>query len=340
MTDLGALGEFGLIERIVARLGDAAARDILVPPGDDAAAWRNRGAVTVATTDALVEGVHWRTVVSGADAPTMSWADAGWRAIASNVSDIAAMGAMPDFALVSAVLGPSVDLEALDHLVEGMAAACREHGVRIAGGDVDRGSQTVLAVTLLGHSEGGTLLRRNMGRLDDAVAVSGHPGMSAGGLALLEAGRGTEPAHAALLQAHRRPRARVELGRAALDASVRCGIDVSDGLLQDLGHIAEASRIGIEVDIERLPLHPAATAAFGRARAIELALGGGEDYELAVTGPDERLRALSSASVPVTIVGRVVAGHPGEAWALDANGRRHLPRSAGWDHFPPVEAAP
>ena len=334
MTDLEALGEFGLIARIVSRLGEAAARDILVPSGDDAAAWRSRGAVSVVTTDALVEGVHWRSVEeargSGARAPTMSWADAGWRAIASNVSDIAAMGAIPDFAVASVVLGPHVDLDALDGIVDGMADACLEHGVRVAGGDVDRGTETVLAVTLIGHAEGGTLLRRDMARLDDYVAVSGHPGSSSAGLALIEAGRG---AMQDLVAAHRRPHARVELGRAALDASLRCGIDVSDGLLQDLGHIAERSKVGIEIDIERLPLAPAAVAALGRERAIDLALGGGEDYELALAGPEERLRALATAELPVTIIGRVVAGHPGEAWALDANGRRYEPRSAGWDHF-------
>jgi len=334
VADLGALGEFGLIERIVARLGEAAARDILVPPGDDAAAWRHRGAVTVVTTDALVEGIHWRSRTGArGEPPTMTWADAGWRAIASNVSDIAAMGAIPDFAVVSAVLGEHVDLEALDGLVEGMAAACLAHGVRIAGGDVDRGTETVLAVTLIGHAEGGTLLRRDTARLDDFIAVSGHPGSSAAGLALIEAGRGAEAGAHDLVAAHRRPRARVELGRAALDASLRCGIDVSDGLLQDLGHIAERSHIGIEIDAERLPLYPAAVALLGRERAVDLALGGGEAYELALAGPEERLRALSTAALPVTLIGRVVAAHPGEAWALDAYGRRYEPRSAGWDHF-------
>jgi thiamine-monophosphate kinase len=332
VTDLQSLGEFGLIERIVARLGEAAARDILVAPGDDAAAWANRGAVTVATTDALVEGVHWRSAGTQGR-PTMSWADAGWRAIASNVSDIAAMGAIPDFALVSAVLGATLDLEALDCLIDGMAAACLEHGVRIVGGDIDRGAQTVLGVTLLGHATGGTLLRRDTAREADAVAVSGHPGASAAGLALIEAEREQEPGVATLVEAHRRPRARVALGRHALDSAVRCGIDVSDGLLQDLGHVAERSKIGVEIDIERLPLHPAAVAALGRERAIDLALGGGEDYELALAAPEHILRALHTAELPVTVIGRVVTAHPGEAWAIDANGRRYVPPSSGWDHL-------
>ncbi|MSP22083.1 MAG: thiamine-phosphate kinase [Dehalococcoidia bacterium] len=332
MTNLESLGEFGLIERIVTRLGEAAARNILVPPGDDAAAWRNQGAVTVATTDALVEGVHWRSGLEGTRA-TMSWADAGWRAIASNVSDIAAMGAIPDFAIVSVVLGPGLDLDALDCLIDGMSAACLAHGVQIAGGDIDRGSQTVLGVTLIGHTESDALLRRDGARLGDLIAVSGHPGASSAGLALIEAGREGEPDVEALLEANRRPHARVELGRAAIEVGVRCAIDVSDGLLQDLGHIAERSGVGIEVDLDALSLSMDAVGALGVGRARDLALGGGEDYELALAGPEAALHALWSDELPVTVVGRVVAEHPGEAWALDGRGERYMPSSSGWDHL-------
>ena len=336
MASYRSLGEFGLIERIVARLGEAAARYILVPSGDDAAAWTHRGAVTVATTDALVEGVHWRSSLEGVPTlPTMSWADAGWRAIASNVSDIAAMGATPDFALVSAVLGPALALDALDCLIDGMGASCLEHGVRITGGDVVGGAQTVLGVTLIGHADSAALLRRDGARFGDLVAVSGTLGASAAGLAIIEAGRTDEPGLAPLLEAHRRPRARVALGLAALEAGVRCALDVSDGLLQDLGHLAVRSRLGIEVDLDALPLSFDAVGALGVSRARDLALGGGEDYELALIGPGRALRGLGTDELPVTIIGRVVAEHPGEAWAIDRQGERYLPPSSGWDHLAP-----
>ena len=329
------LGEFALIDRIVARLGDAAAREIIVPPGDDAAVWAvEGGGAVVATTDALVEGNHWRR-------DTMSMADVGWRAIAANVSDIAAMGATPQYALVASVLALALTLDELDAFIDGMAEACRCHGVRVAGGDIVRGKETAFAVTLLGSAtmvDGrASVLRRDAATVGDAVAVSGTPGASAAGLALIEAGREAEPSAAALLAAHRRPVARVALGRAAVDAGVGCAIDVSDGLLQDLGHIAERSEVGVEIDVEALPLHPAAVALLGERRARDLALGGGEDFELALTGPADLLVGLSTPELLVTVIGRVVDDHPGDAWAIESDGERYEPSSAGWDQLRPPE---
>ena len=325
------LGEFALIDRIVARLGDAAAREIIVPPGDDAAVWAvEGGGAVVASTDALVEGNHWRR-------DTMSMADVGWRAIAANVSDIAAMGATPQYALVVAVLAPALTLDDLDAFMDGMAEACRCHDVRVAGGDIVRGKETAFAVALLGNAalEDGraSVLRRDAATVGDAVAVSGTPGASAAGLALIEAGREAEPGAAALLAAHRRPVARVALGRAAVEVGVACAIDVSDGLLQDLGHVAERSEVGVEIDVDSLPIHPAALALLGEQRARDLALGGGEDFELALTAAAEMLTDLSTPELPVTVIGRVVADHPGEAWAVASDGRRYQPPSAGWDQL-------
>ena len=329
-------GEFALIDRIIERLGDAAATDILVPPGDDAAVWAAPGEAVVATIDALVEGTHWRR-------DTMSPADVGWRAIAASVSDIAAMGATPDHALVATVLATSFTLDDVDALIDGMAEACRRHGVRIAGGDITRGNETAVVVTLLGGAAlqrgGARVLRRDAARAGDAVAVSGTPGAAAAGLALIEAGREAEPSAAALIAAHRRPIARVALGRAAVEAGIACAIDISDGLLQDLGHIAGRSGAGIEIDLEALPLHPAAVELLGEQQARDLALGGGEDFELALTGPAQALKRLATPELAVGVIGRVVAGHAGEVVVRDASGRRYDPPSPGWDQLRPPEHA-
>ena len=323
-------GEFALIDRIVARLGDAAARDILVPPGDDAAAWRTTEGVSVATTDLLVEGTHFR-------ADTMSRADVGWRAIAANVSDIAAMGATPRFALIGLVLPPGAPLEAVDCLVDGMAECCRATEVRIAGGDIVqgvRGAGTMVAVTLLGEApRDAHLLRRDGAQAGDAVATSGVLGAAAAGLAVIEAARADEVGVASLVAAHRRPRPRVALGHAAVAAGVRCGIDVSDGLLQDLGHIAERSGVGIEVDLDAVPVHREAAAELGAERALDLALGGGEDFELLLAGPEATLLALATPEVPVTVIGRVVPAHPRAVWAVRPDGSRYEPSVVGWDQL-------
>ncbi len=325
------LGEFALIDRIVARLGDAAASDILVPPGDDAAVWASGEGFTVASIDAAVEGTHWHAG-SALD-------HAGWRAIAGGISDIAAMGAELQQLLVATVIGSDVTAGDLDALIDGMADACRCHGARIAGGDIVRGRQTAITVTAIGHSpRPDRLLRRDAARPGDAVAVSGTPGASAAGFALIGTDRERDPALASLLAAHRRPVARLALGRAAVDAGIACAIDISDGLLQDLGHIAARSGAGIEIDPAALPLHPTAVAAFDEQRARDMALGGGEDYELALAGPAAALQALATESLPVTVIGRVVVDHPGEAWAIAQDGARYRPPSAGWDQLRSGEA--
>lgn len=339
-TDLHDLGEFSLIDRIVSRLGAVAARDIIVPPGDDAAVWSvPPGAAAVATIDVLSEGTHWRR-------DTMTLGDAGWRAVAANVSDLAAMGAEPGYLLVGLSVGPDLTLDDLDALTEGMLESCLAHHIRIAGGDVVRAPTTSIAIAAYGHvapvedaaEEGAPLplLRRSGARPGDRVAVSGHPGASAAGLDLIEAGRAHERGAEPLLREHRRPRARVALGRAAAAAGIACAIDVSDGLMQDLGHIAAASDVGIEVAAASLPLHPAAVELLGQQRALDLALGGGEDFELAMTGPADTFRYLDTspgAGVPVTLIGRVVEAHPGQVLVWTEDNEAYEPPSRGWDQL-------
>lgn len=339
-TGAAAGGEAALIRRIIERLGAAAAAEIVVPPGDDAAAWYADRAVTVATTDALAADSHFRT-------DTMSWADVGWRAVASNVSDLAAMGAVPRYLLLAVACGPDLDGDALDALTDGIAAAAVHHGVRVAGGDLLRATTTVIAVTALGEAEtAGALLRRDAARAGDAVAVTGVLGGAAGGLRAIEAGMEGDPRAAALLDAHRRPVARTAVGRAAVACGVRVACDLSDGLARDLGHVARASGVGVEVALPALPLHPACVEMWGAVAAQRAATGGGEDYELVLLAPAATLAALEGAlralphAPPLVTIGQAVAGHPGEVWFLDAAGRRVAAPAAGWDPFAEPEPRP
>jgi len=320
-------GEFVLISRIIERLGEAAATDILVPPGDDAAIWRPAGPAAVATIDALTEGTHWR-------ADTMSLEDVGWRAVAANVSDLAAMGADPGYLLVAASLGPRVTPADLDAFVDGLAASCRAHDVRVAGGDIVRGSATMFTIAAYGSvqlADGQPrALRRDAARAGDLVAVTGHPGASAAGLALIERGESDTPEAAPLVEAHRRPHARTAAGLAAVGAGLLCAIDISDGLLQDLDHIAERSGVGIELDAAAVPVHPAARDLLGAGGALDLALGGGEDFELVLVGPGPAIARLEEQ---VTVIGRVVDGHQGRTIALDEQGATYEPARRGWDQL-------
>jgi thiamine-monophosphate kinase len=331
------LGEFGLIERLVRRLTNgklpAGAARTVVGVGDDAAVVQSAGRFQIATTDTMVEGVHFQ-------AATASWADIGWKALASNISDIAAMGGTPEFALITLCLPPSLDVEAVDGLYQGLQECATTYDVTIVGGDIVRSPVLTITVALTGHAAvrprgRPALLLRSAARVGDAIAISGFPGDSAGGLRLLQ---GSEPfieseEHGRLVQAHRRPQPRVALGQLLVAEGVRCAIDVSDGLAQDLGHICEMSHVGAVVGVDRIPLSAALVRAFPDD-ALELAVGGGEDYELLFTAPLPVVnRVIERARIPVTVIGEVVRPSERPVRFIDEGGDEVRFEHLGWDHL-------
>jgi thiamine-monophosphate kinase len=323
------LGEFGLIERLAHALGSPADGRLVTGIGDDAAAWRAGGAYIVATTDTMVSGVHF---LPG----RVAWGDVGWKALAVNISDIAAMGATPSFALVTLCIPPETDVGALDELYAGIRECAAAHNVTVAGGDIVSSPVLTITVALCGEAavaDDGSplLLRRSAARPGDAVAVTGPLGGSGGGLRALQDGR-TGTAVEALVRRHMRPLPRTDAGRAAVMAGVRCAIDISDGLVQDLRHLCEASGVGAHVMLDSLPVDPSLTAAYP-ADARVTAATAGEDYELLLVAPDAVLAKTSAMlEVPLTIVGRIVEP-PAHVRLLDASGREVATESAGWDHL-------
>jgi thiamine-monophosphate kinase len=327
-VNVSDLGEFGLIGRLAAAVGTARPESLIVGIGDDAAAWRMGDSVALATTDTLVEGVHF-------PAGLAPWRDLGWKAMAVNVSDIAAMGGTPQFALVTLALPPETPVADVDELYAGMRECSEEYGVAVVGGDVVRAPQAVISVAVLGHAEPDEndqpqLLRRDAARAGYTIAVTGNLGDSAAGLQRLKDGT---PPDDPLVRAHLRPRPPLAAGRQAAHIGIPCAIDVSDGLLQDLRHICDLCGLGAVIRADALPLSRELRTAFP-AKAISLACTGGEDYQLVLIAPQETMRLLrASAQLPLTVIGEMDEHPEQRPRLLDESGNEMRLPEAGWDHL-------
>jgi thiamine-monophosphate kinase len=320
-----AQGEFELIARYFAHVG-AERTDVRVGVGDDGAVVMPPTArELVIVTDSLLEGVHFP--------PGSPAASVGHRAFAVNLSDLAAMGAEPAWALLALTL-PRADDAWLSQFARASSDLCRKHGVALIGGDTTRGPLSI-TVTMIGIAPVGVALERKGGQPGDAVFVTGSPGDSAAGLAL-EQGRlhVTDPMSAQILRDRFLfPTPRCDIGIALRGLASAC-IDVSDGLGGDLEKLCAASGCGAELDAAALPVSDSLLAAVGRESAREYALTGGEDYELLFTVPLARLGAMTSAIArglgPVTRIGSLVAG---KGVRVFARGGVMQFSGSGFDHF-------
>ncbi len=318
--------EFDLIARIRARAGTTR-DDVILGIGDDAAVLQvPAGKQLVVTMDALNAGVHFPLDT----APS----DIGWKALAVNLSDLAAMGAQPAWCTLALSL-PASNTPWIDAFLDGFLALARRHDVALIGGDTTRGPLSI-CVTAHGFVDPGKALRRDGAQVGDDIWVAGTLGEAAAALALLDA-----PASAAReqgLNALRgcldRPVPRIEAGRAIVDIAQAC-IDVSDGLFADLDHVCQASRVGAEFNVDALPASTAFQAMFDLTARRAWQAGGGDDYALCFTAQpqtrDAVLNAAAIADTPMTRIGRVVEGR--EVRALDADGQAWQPPRRGYQHF-------
>ena len=308
------MGEFELIERVRARLaaaGVARGERLALGSGDDAAVIEGAGASAI-SVDALVDGIHFRR-------ETASLASVGRKALAAALSDLAAMGAGAGEALVALGVPTDLDDRGCDELVDGLVGGAGEWSVALAGGDVVASPVLFLSVTVLGPlGAAGEAVRRDGARPGQTVAVTGELGAAAAGLLLLEdpaLGEGLGDEVAESLRARQlEPVPRLAAGRALADAGAAAMIDLSDGLAGDAGHIAAASGALLVIELARLPVAAgvAEVAATARRDPLDLAVAGGEDYELLACLPPEAVEAATAAVVDagasLTVVGEVVEG--------------------------------
>jgi len=324
------LNEFDLLRKIRERVARPDDR-VLVAAGDDAAVVRPAGSVSVTSVDIFVEGVHFRLV-------TTSLRDLGHKCLAASLSDIAAMGATGGEAYLAVGLPDHLGERETLELAEGAAALAAEHGVTICGGDLTRADELFVAVTVVGYAEAtDRLVTRGGARAGDLVGVTGALGGSGAGLILLE----RKPpgidiqAGERLLDRHLRPRPLLEAGRALAAAGVSAMLDVSDGVASDLERLCEQSGVGVEVQLDALPVDEgvAEVAAAAGVDQLDLAAGAGEDYELLFTAPPARVAEMEAAAeqagVTVTWIGVVREGEGVRLLAADGTERR----LQGWDHL-------
>lgn len=313
--------EFDLIARIRERAASRA--DVIVGIGDDAAILSMPpGKQLVVAMDTLNAGVHFPE--------TTASADIGWKALAVNLSDLAAMAATPAWCTLSLSL-PQADAAWLDSFLDGFLALAAQHRVALVGGDTTRGPLSI-CVTAHGFVDPRGALLRSGARIGDDIWVTGMLGDAAGALRQWQAGKAIDPALRARLD---RPTPRVAAGRALAGIAHAC-IDVSDGLLADLGHICDASRVGAEVDVDALPSSEALRAAFDPASRRELQTAGGDDYELCFTAPRTARLAVADAmhvcDVPAKRIGRITAD-AGKLLLRDAAGADWSQQRTGYVHF-------
>lgn len=323
MMRLTDIGEFGLIERLARVLPSSP--HVLEGIGDDCAAVRLGDRVLLVSTDLSIEEVHFRRSYSEPE-------DIGWKAAASSLSDIAAMGGSPLFCLASLACPPELEVSFVERVYQGMASVVSRFGATIVGGDTSRTSGPItLDVMVVGEARGGRFLRRKGARIGDLLAVTGHMGLSAAGLHAIEHARNAPT----LAHIHNHPSPRIPEGQwLAGTTAAHAMLDVSDGLIQDASHLVEANQLGINLYPDRLPVYPP-LARYCDEYGLDptsFMLRGGEDYELLFAiGATESKRMLEEFHrefrTVVTVVGEFT-----DAWSgVRIDGQE--PPEGGFDHF-------
>jgi len=330
---LSEFGEFALIELIHDITGkfkntkQSSWQQLLIGIGDDAAAWQGDSHIQLATTDSMVQGTHF-------DLNNITWEELGWKALAVNLSDIAAMGGTPKYALLSVALPGELEVENVAQFCHSAASLAAKFGVAIVGGNVSTAPNVVITITVFGSSKTRSILKRSTATVGEQIAVTGNLGLSAAGLKMFKEKINLDAQVAGILRkAHLQPVPKIKEGQILAQHGVKTAIDISDGLIADLEHICEASKVGAKIKVVQLPVHPMVKVNFPDYH--ELALYGGEDYELLFTADKNIIVQVRKAlNYPITIIGDIVEeGLPDRVTLLDHKGNTINASNRGWEHF-------
>ncbi len=340
---ISSLGEFGLIEKI-RKSTFQRSPSVLIGIGDDAAVLKvSSPAAWLATTDMLIEGVHF-------DRAYTDFYSLGWKAAAVNLSDIAAMGGLPRFCLTSLAIPPDVSVERLAEFYRGFNALLRAHSTVLVGGDTCSSPQgMIISVVLLGEAGRARVMSRAGAQPGDRIFVTGMLGDSAAGLEVLKKGgrgqgsraetvesaiRSRQSAITRLIKRHLRPEPRVAWGRKiALSRCAHAMIDISDGLSSDLSHICEQSGVGALITAQKIPISPSLRKASHQLNKTPLhyALSGGEDYELLFTAPPGKIKKLLALGILMTEIGEITQTR--KMLIMDGHKKKTLLKPTGYNHF-------
>ena len=300
----------------------------LMSIGDDAAIWSDASTNYCITTDSMIENVHF-------DKQFTSWQDLGWKAIAVNQSDIAAMGFNPLYSVVSIGIPKNTEVESIKHLYKGMIKATKQNGGEIVGGDTVRSPLISINVSMIGIRSKGNhqkfdYLSRNNATPKDSIAVTGYLGNSSAGFDILKKSHDLEEKIIKYLsKSHLRPKPKVQTGIELCDNGIKSAIDVSDGLLQDITRICKSSNVGAKIEANKMPVHKYLKKAFPN-NWLNYAMNGGEDYEILFTGPSDLIQKISQKSkTKITIIGEITKSKKIEI--INKTNQKILEKK--WGHF-------
>jgi len=342
---IGDVGEFGVIDSIRSLVSGCAVpdpsmgHDLVLGIGDDGAVWTDGYSQVITTTDTMVEGVHFQHHL-------ISWGDLGWKAITVNVSDIAAMGGTPLYALVTVGLPSDTEMESVHDFYTGLLSACKEYGCCVVGGDLVRSPVTFVTIALTGVATE-QLLRRDQCKLGDVIAVTGPLGCSAAGLDILLNGDPLEQeSNFHLVKCHTRPVARLDAVQILLESGVNAAMDISDGLVADLQKMCLSSDVDALVYAKDIPVDRFLKDS-RPVNYLQYAINGGEDYEILFSGNRQIVEeVVGKLNGEAKIIGSII-GHdkncqnpganilPGDTRVRildEINGLMTI-KSHGWDHF-------